>query len=39
VAKHIFSLRSAQSLYVNDDGGTAWSGVSVDLFIEMERVK
>ncbi len=39
VAKHIFSLSSAQSLYVNDDGGTAWSGVSVDLYIEMERVR
>lgn len=39
VAKHIFSLSAAQSLYVNDDGGTAWSGVSVDLYIETERVK
>jgi len=39
VGKHIFNLSSAQSLYVNDDGGTTWSGVSVDLYIEMERVK
>ena len=39
VAKNIFSLSSAQSLYVNDDGGTAWSGVSVDLYIDLERVK
>ncbi len=39
VAKNIFSLSAAQSLYVNDDGGTAWSGVGVDLYIEMERVK
>ncbi len=39
VAKSIFSLSSAQSLYVNDDGGTAWSGVSIDLYIETERVK
>ncbi|MFB0517030.1 MAG: hypothetical protein ACETWG_10585 [Candidatus Neomarinimicrobiota bacterium] len=39
VAKSIFSLSAAQNLYVNDDGGTAWSGVSVDLYIEMERVK
>ena len=39
VTKNIFSLSAAQSLYVNDDGGTAWSGVSVDLYIETERVK
>ena len=39
IAKSIFSLSSVQSLYMNDDGGTAWSGVSVDLYIEMERVK
>jgi len=39
VAKNIFSLSSAQSLYVNDDGGTAWSGVSVDLYIDLERVR
>ncbi|UCD38471.1 MAG: LamG domain-containing protein [Fidelibacterota bacterium] len=39
VVKNIFSLSAAQSLYVNDDGGTTWSGVSVDLYIEMERVK
>ena len=39
VAKNIFSFSTAQSLYVNDDGGTAWSGVSVDLYIDLERVK
>jgi len=39
VAKNIFSLSSPQSLYVNDDGGTVWSGVSVDLYIDLERVK
>jgi hypothetical protein len=39
VAKTIFNLTAAQTLYVNDDGGTAWSGVSVNMYIEMERVK
>ncbi|UCH61886.1 MAG: LamG domain-containing protein [Fidelibacterota bacterium] len=39
VLEHIFSFSSAQSLYVNDDGGTAWSGVSANLFIDTERVK
>lgn len=37
-AKRIFSLGSGQSLYVNDDGGTAWSGVSIDLYLAIEKV-
>ncbi len=39
VAKSIFSLSNAQSLYVNDDGGTAWSGVCIDLYIAYERIQ
>jgi hypothetical protein len=38
LAKRIFSLSSGQSLYVNDDGGTAWSGISIDLYLTIEKM-
>ena len=38
LAKRIFSLNASQSLYVNDDGGTAWSGVSIDLYLTIEKL-
>jgi hypothetical protein len=37
-SKRIFSLNSGQGLYINDDGGTAWSGVNIDLYMTMERL-
>jgi hypothetical protein len=38
LSKRIFSLNSGQSLYINDDGGTAWSGVNIDLYLTLERM-
>ncbi|MFC1483680.1 LamG domain-containing protein [Candidatus Neomarinimicrobiota bacterium] len=38
LSKRIFSLNSGQDLYVNDDGGTAWSGVNINLYLTLERL-